>query len=154
MFFTFYSFEYILPKEKPKNALASYCSQSHLVILPYTNHCVYVMVTTSCLGDSLKNTRLRCDKPFLWTIIRCHAMKTSCIIATEHKYELNQYIWQAEFWIWDWTALKMEFKNCLWFHWYEIGSWKFLQISTTWASQGLGVHSVSEHKKRYIRNYT
>ena len=47
------------------------------------------MVTTSCLGDSLKNTRLRCDKPFLWTIIRCHAMKTSCIIATEHKYELN-----------------------------------------------------------------
>jgi hypothetical protein len=65
LFHIFYSFEYILPKEKPKNALASYCSQSHLVILPYTNHCVYVMVTTSCLGDSLKNTRLRCDKPFL-----------------------------------------------------------------------------------------
>ena len=55
-------------------------------------HCVYVMVTTSCLGDSLKNTRLRCDKPFLWTIIRCHAMKTSCIIATEHKYELNSVL--------------------------------------------------------------
>ena len=56
-------------------------------------HCVYVMVTTAnCLEDSLKNTRLRCDKPFLWTIIRCHAMETSCIIATEHKYELNSVL--------------------------------------------------------------
>ena len=61
-----------------------------------------------------------------------------------------QYIWQAEFWIWDWTTLKMEL--CLWFPWF--GSWRFLQISKTCASQGLGVHSVSEHKKWYLRNYT
>ena len=78
-----------LVDSKTKKCISKLLFTESLGFLPYTNHCVYVMVTTSCLGDSLKNTRLRCDKPFLWTIIRCHAMKTSCIIATEHKYELN-----------------------------------------------------------------
>ena len=50
---------------KTEKCISKLLFTESLGFLPYTNHCVYVMVTTSCLGDSLKNTRLRCDKPFL-----------------------------------------------------------------------------------------
>ena len=49
-----------------------------------------------------------------------------------------QYFWQAEFWIFDWNTMEIEFKTCLWFHWCKFGSWKFLQISKTCVSQRLG----------------